>query len=132
MRKTDMREDISLGVIEGRFADIVWAKAPISCVELVRLAAEEMKWKRTTTYTVIKKLCDKELFTKDDNGIVTALVSREEYLSRQGEQLVDRAYGGSLPMFIAGFVNHRKLSQKDIDEIKKMLDDAEEAERGEK
>lgn len=120
-----MREDISLGVIEGRFADIVWKRAPISCTELVKIAAEEMKWKRTTTYTVIKKLCEKKLFSKDDKGIVSALVSREQFLSAKGEQLVDQAYGGSLPLFIAGFVNHRKLTQKDIDEIRKLLDNSE-------
>ena len=116
-----MNHDITLGVIEGRFADIVWEKAPISSSDLVKLAAEKMNWKRTTTHTVIKKLCEKGLFKRDSEGIVSVLITREEFHALQGKQVVNDAYGGSLPMFVAGFVNHQKLSQKEIDEIIRIM-----------
>lgn len=116
-----MQREVTLGMIEGRFAEIIWNRAPISSSELVKIAAKEMNWKRTTTHTVIKKLCDKKLFQKDDKGMVTVLVSKEDFYTGQGKHLVDVGYKGSLPLFIAGFVKRQGISQKEIDEIIKML-----------
>lgn len=106
-----------LGKIEGEFADMIWANAPVSSSQLVQLAKEKFDWKRTTTHTVIRRLCGKGLFQRDEFGIVTPLISKEEFCARQSEQFVDTVYGGSLPMFVSGFVQREKLSDSDIEEI---------------
>lgn len=87
-----------LGAVESRFADIVWAHAPLASRELARLCEQELGWKRTTTYNVLRKLCERGLF-QNDGGTVRALVSREAFYCSQGEALVDSAFGGSLPHF---------------------------------
>ena len=110
-----------LGEIEGRFADMVWEKEPVSSSELVHLAGEEFHWKRTTTHNVIRRLCDKGLFQRDENGIVSALVSKSDYRAKQSEKFVDIVYQGSLPMFVSGFVKARKLTDEDIREIMELL-----------
>ena len=106
-----------LGEVEGRFADIIWAKEPISSSELVKIGADEFGWKRTTTHNVIRRLCDKGLFCRNESGIVTATLTKEEYRSQQTSSFVDRLCGGSLPMFVSGFVKQRKLSEDEISEI---------------
>ncbi|MBO4325577.1 MAG: BlaI/MecI/CopY family transcriptional regulator [Lachnospiraceae bacterium] len=118
-----MNNGMELGVVEGRFAEIIWEHAPVSSSDLVKLALERLNWKRTTTHTVISKLCDKKLFARDENGIITVLVSKEEYNMRRADQLINNAYGGSLPMFISGFVKQHKLSEKEIAEIKRIIED---------
>ena len=110
-----------LGAVESRFADIVWSHAPVSTGELVRLCAGELNWKRTTTYTVLKKLGGQGLF-RLENGTVTALVSREDYYAALGERYVAETFDGSLPAFIAAFTKKRALSRKEIDEIKRLID----------
>lgn len=117
--------DYKLAVVESRFADIVWANAPLTSRELVKLCEAELTWKRTTTYTVLKKLCDRGIFQNQD-GMVTALVSREEFYGLQGKKLVDEAFDGSLPAFLAAFTKRQKLSPKEIAEIRKLIDEAEE------
>ena len=116
-----MQREVTLGTIEGQFADIIWSRAPIFSSELVKIAEKEMNWKRTTTHTVIKKQCDKKLFQRDEKGIVTVLVSKDDFYAGQGKHLVDVGYQGSLPLFIAGFVSRQGITQKEIDEIIKML-----------
>ena len=116
-----MKDYPSLGEMEARFAEIIWNTAPVSSSELVRRAKEELNWARTTTHTVIRKLCEKGLFVRDAEGIVRIVLSRDEYYSGRGRQFVNIAYDGSLPMFIAGFVKKQKLSEKDIDEIIELL-----------
>ena len=95
-------QDIQLGVIEARFADIIWENEPVSSSELVRLCAEEFGWKRSTTFTVLKRLCCKGLF-QNEKGVVSALVSREGYFSLRSRSVVAESFGGSLPAFIAAF-----------------------------
>ena len=113
--------DMFLGEVEGRFADIIWENAPVSSTQLVKIAEQKLQWKRTTTHTVIRRLCEKGIFRKDEFGIVTTLISKEELRARQSNQFVDRVCGGSLPLFVSGFVRNRKLSDADIEEIIAML-----------
>ena len=113
-----------LGAVESRFADIVWAHAPLASRALARLCEQELGWKRTTTYNVLRKLCERGLF-QNDGGTVRALVSRETFYCSQGEALVDSAFGGSLPAFLAAFTKRRALSRGEIEEIQRMIDEAE-------
>ena len=116
--------DCRLGVVEARFADIVWQNAPLTTAELVKHCAAELDWKRTTTYTVLKKLSEKGLFQLE-NGLVTVKINREEYASLQSEQYVEEAFAGSLPAFLAAFTRRKSLSPDEIAQIRKMIDDAE-------
>ena len=115
---------LSLGVIEAQFAQIIWQNAPISSTELVVLAQEALGWKKSTTYTVLKRLCEKGIF-RNESGTVTSLLSREEYRRRQSQKFLDDTCGGSLPAFIAAFTKRGGLSRSDLDEIRKMLDEYE-------
>ena len=116
--------DGKLGAVEARFADLVWENAPIASRELARLCEKELGWKRTTTYNVLRKLCDRGLFF-NDGGIVKAKLSRESFYCAQGETLVDEAFGGSLPAFFAAFTKRRALNREEIQEIQRMIDEAE-------
>ena len=113
--------DISLGEIESRFAGIIWEKAPLNTAELVKICAERFGWKRTTTYTVLKRLCDKGLF-RVENSVITVVVSREKFCSERSRRVVEESFGGSLPAFIAAFAAGRPLSEKEIAEIREMID----------
>ncbi len=115
-------KDYSLGVIEARFADIIWDNAPLKTSEMVKLAEAELGWKRTTTYTVLKKLSERGLF-ENDEGIVKVCMSKEEFYARQSENYVEQSFGGSLPGFLAAFSSRRKLGSKEIEEIKKIIED---------
>lgn len=111
-----------MGVVESRFADLVWEHEPIGSGDLVRLAGEELNWKKSTTYTVIKKLCDKGIF-KNESSVVTSAISREQYLARQSRQFVEDTFAGSLPGFLAAFTKEETLSQEEIAQIQKLIDD---------
>ena len=113
--------DYHLGEIESIFADIIWSNAPLTSRQLAVLAEERLRWKRTTTYTVLKRLCDRGLF-QNQGGTVTALVSREEFYARQSEQYVQDAFQGSLPAFLAAFGSRKRLNDAEIDEIQKLID----------
>lgn len=113
--------DIELAAVQERFADIVWANEPISSGDLVRVCEKELNWKKPTTYTVLRKLCEKGLL-KNEGGVVSSLMSREEFYSKKSEQIIDDSYNGSLPAFIAAFTSHKKLSKKEVDEIQRMID----------
>lgn len=117
--------EYKLGVVESRFADIVWANAPLSTAELVKRCEAELQWKRTTTYTVLKKLGEKGLFRLQD-GVVTALLSREEYYAAQSEKFVEETFEGSLPAFLAAFTKRKQLSAREVAEIRAMIDSYEE------
>ena len=117
--------EVKLGMVEARFADIVWQHAPVSTKELVALCETELNWKRTTTYTVLKKLGEKGIFQLRD-GIVTALISREDYYAAQSERFVSETFDGSLPAFFAAFTKRKAISEKDLKEIRRMLDAFEE------
>ena len=112
--------EYKLGEIETIFADIIWDNEPVSSRRLTELAEERLNWKRTTTYTILKRLCDRELF-QNEGGKVTSLVSREEFYARRSEQFVEDTFQGSLPAFLAAFGSRKKLSDAEIDELQKVI-----------
>ena len=113
--------EYKLGEVESVFADIIWNNEPLSSRRLAELAEARLNWKRTTTYTILKRLCDRELF-QNNNGTVTSRISREEFFARQSEQFVDDTFQGSLPAFLAAFGSRKKLSDQEIDELQKIID----------
>ena len=113
-------DDFRLGTVEAKFADIVWSHAPVSTSELTALCAEQLSWKRTTTYTVLKRLGDKGLF-KTENSIVTALLSRDEFYAGQSRQIVDENYGGSISAFIAAYASGSRLDERELSEIRRII-----------
>lgn len=117
--------ELQMGPIESRFADIIWNNEPISSSELAKKSEAELTWKKTTSYTVLKRLCDKGIFI-NNRGTVTSLISREQFYSMQSAQYVEEMFDGSLPAFIAAFTKQKKLSSKEIAEIQKMIEEAEE------
>ena len=117
--------EMKLGIVETQFADIIWENEPLPSGELVKLCAEKLEWKKSTTYTVLKKLCDRGIFQNVD-GVVIAVLSKQEFAAAQSEQFVEETFGGSLPAFIAAFASSKQLSVDEIKEIRKMMDSFEE------
>ena len=115
-------DDFRLGVVETRFAELIWENEPVSSGDLVKLCARKLEWKKSTTYTVLKKLCEKGLF-QNVNGVVTSLLSHKEFQSRQSKRFVDDTFSGSLPAFIAAFAENDGLSDNDISEIRQMIEE---------
>lgn len=115
--------DWKLGAVETRFAELIWANEPLPSGALVKLCEKELSWKKPTTYTVLRKLCEKGLF-KNENGVVTSLLSHEDFRANQGEQFVSETYGGSLPAFLAAFTARRGLSEAEAAEIQVLIDKA--------
>ncbi len=115
--------EIQLGTVEARFADIIWEREPVTSSELIKLAAAELAWKRTTTHTVLRRLCDKGLF-QNNNGMVTSLLSRQEFYARHSKKYVDETFSGSLPAFLAAFTSEKKLTAEEIAEIRELIDKA--------
>ena len=113
--------EIRLGAVETRFAELIWDNAPLGSGELVKLCEKELHWKKPTTYTVLRKLCEKGLLQNRD-GVVTSLVSREEFYSRKSEQVLEASYRGSLPAFVAAFVSRNRLTAEEAGEIQKLID----------
>ena len=113
--------DLTMGPVENRFAQLIWNNEPITAAQLAKLADAELKWKKTTAYTALKRLCDKGIF-RNEGGTVTAVLSREEYQARQSRKFLDDTCGGSIPTFLAAFTKKRELSKKDLDDIRNMLD----------
>ncbi len=118
-------EEYSLGTIEGRFADIIWEKEPISTNELIKICEQEFGWKRTTTYTVLKRLSQKGIF-QNNRGTVSSLLSKQDFYARQSEQYVENSFGGSLPGFLAAFTRRKKLSKEEIENLKKIIENCNE------
>ena len=116
-------DNISMGFVESRFADLIWENAPISSRELSVICEKELNWKRPTTYNVLRKLCEKGLFI-NDGGTVRERISREDYQAMRGEQFVEESYSGSLPAFIAAFTKRRKLSMEEVSEIQRLIDES--------
>lgn len=113
--------DLELGAVQERFADIVWANEPITSGELVKLCEKELNWKKPTTYTVLRKLCEKGLL-QNVNGIVKSLISKEAFYSAKSRQIIEESYNGSLPSFVAAFISGKKLTEKEAEEIQRMID----------
>lgn len=119
-------EQYKLGEMEQRFADIIWENEPVSSRTLTEMCQKEFSWKRTTTYTMLKRLCERDIF-KNDNGMVSSLMTKNEFGAAQGEQFLDEAFNGSLPQFLAAFSKRKKLSSKEIKEIQNLIDTHKEA-----
>ena len=116
-----MMGDMRLGAIEAKFADLIWSNEPLSSAELVKLAAQELDWKKSTTYTVLRRLCEKGIFQNED-GTVTSKLSKSEFSAVQSEQFVDETFDGSLPAFLAAFTTRKALTAAEIAEIQQMID----------
>ena len=114
-------KDLELGAVQERFADIVWAHEPISSGELVKLCEKELNWKKPTTYTVLRKLCEKGLL-QNENSVVTSRMSREEFYASKSEQIVEESFSGSLPAFVASFIARKSLTAQEAEEIQRMID----------
>lgn len=110
-----------MGTVESQFAEIIWEQEPVASGELVKLAGEKLDWKKSTTYTVLRKLCDKGIF-KNEDSIVTSILNREQYYGRQSKQFVSETFSGSLPHFIAAFAGEEKLTKKEIDSLKALVE----------
>lgn len=113
--------DLKIGSAEAKFADLIWENEPIASGELAKLAFTAFGWKKTTAFTVLKRLCERDLF-QNQNGIVTSLIPRDAFYSRHSQQYVENAFGGSLPAFLAAFSSGKKLTDKEIEELKALID----------
>ncbi len=116
---------MKLGAVEARFADLIWKGEPLSSGELAAQAARELAWKKSTTYTVLRRLCDRGIF-QNREGIVTALISREEFYALQSEQYVNETFEGSLPAFVAAFTRRNALSAEDAQKLLELIAQAKE------
>ena len=118
-------DELRLGLVESQFAEIIWQNEPLPSRELVRLCEDELNWKKSTTYTVLKKLCDRGIF-KNLGGTVSSVLSRSDFYSLQSEKYVADSFGGSLPAFIAAFTARKTLTSEEIAEIQRMIESAKE------
>lgn len=112
--------EYKLGKIEMRFADIIWKHEPLSSGVLVKLCEQELDWKKSTTYTILRRVCERGLF-QNEAGTVTSLVSKEEFFSMQSEKFVEDTFAGSLPKFLAAFTRRKKLSEKEIARLQEII-----------
>ena len=117
--------DLHLGVVEARFADLIWENAPISSSALVELAGEALSWKKSTTYTVLKRLCEKGLFV-NDHSTVRVVISKEEFRILRGEELIRQEFDGSLPAFFAAFSKRQSLTKEEKAQLVALLTEDEE------
>ena len=117
--------ELQMGANESKFADIIWEKEPITASELARHGLVVMNWKKTTCYTVLKRLCDKGIF-QNEKGMVTSLVSRQDFYAMQSEKFVEETFEGSLPAFLAAFTTRKALTAQEIAQIRAMIDGIEE------
>ena len=114
--------DYSLGAIERRFAEMIWEHEPVAAGQLVKLCEQELAWKKSTTYTVLRRLCERGLF-QNEHGTVTSKISRAEFDARHTEEFVEEHFDGSLPRFLAAFTQRKKLSEQEIAALQKLIDD---------
>lgn len=114
-------EQMELGEVQERFARLVWANAPIPSGELVKLCKQELSWKKPTTYTVLRKLCERGLF-ENVNGVVEVRVSQEAFYAAKSEQFVESTFNGSLPAFLTAFTARKGLSAEEADQIIRMIE----------
>ena len=110
---------------EERLAELIWANEPINSPDLVKLCEVEFQWKKSTTYTMLRRLEDKKIF-KNNNSIVISLIKRDDFYGEQSKNFVDETFGGSLPKFIAAFTRGKKLSHKEVEELQKLIQDHKE------
>lgn len=117
--------DYQMGAVESKFADIIWENEPISSTELSKRSEEILKWKKSTAYTVLKRLCDKGIF-QNNKGTVTSLISKQDFYSMQSEKFVEETFEGSLPAFLAAFTARKNLTPDEVAQLRKMIDEYEE------
>lgn len=117
--------DLQMGAIESRFADIIWQNEPISSAELARQSGEILKWKKTTSFTVLKRLCEKGIF-QNNKGTVTSVISRDEFYSVQSERFVEETFDGSLPAFLSAFTARKNLKPEEAACLRRMVEEYEE------
>ncbi len=110
-----------MGMLESRFADIIWNNEPLASRQLIEMAEKELSWKSSTSYTVLKRLCDRGIF-QNQKGTVSSLISREEFYAMQSRRFVEETFDGSLPAFLAAFGHRQKLSDAEVEELKKVID----------
>ena len=110
-----------LGAVEARFAELIWENEPLPSNRLAKLAEQELGWKKSTTYTILKRLCERGLF-QNEGRQVSSLVSREEFQAAQSEQFVEEAFGGSLPAFVAAFGSRRRLTDSELHELERLVE----------
>jgi predicted transcriptional regulator len=115
-----------LAETEEKFAELIWQNEPIGSGNLVKLSENEMNWKKSTTYTVLKKLCEKGIF-QNENTVVSSLISKDEYHAKQSIRFVEDTFGGSLPKFLTAFIGGKKLSNHQAEELKRLIDQHKEA-----
>jgi len=113
--------EIKLGEIESRFANIIWTNEPLTSGELAKMAEKELGWKESTSYTILKRLCDRGLF-QNVKRTVTSLISKEEFYSMQSEKFVEDTFEGSLPAFLAAFSKRKKYTNEEIEKMKQIID----------
>lgn len=113
--------DKKMGLLESKFADFIWNNEPIASGQLVRMAEKELSWKSTTSYTVLKRLCERGIF-QNQGGTVTSLISRDEYYALQSERFVEETFDGSLPAFLAAFGSRKRMSDAEVEDLKKIID----------
>ena len=118
--------DFSLGEQETRFANLIWDNAPINSTGLVKLADEVMRWKKSTTYTMLRRLCERGLF-KNENATVSVVLTRDQFYGGQSRKYVEDTFGGSLPRFITSFTGGKGLSDKQADELMRLIDEHQRA-----
>lgn len=111
-----------LGEVESAFAALIWDNEPLSSSRLVELCRERLEWKKSTTYTVLRRLCERGIF-RNEGGTVTSLISREEFAARQSEEFVEQAFDGSLPKFLAAFASRKKLSAEEVEQLQRLIDE---------
>ncbi|MBQ9132082.1 MAG: BlaI/MecI/CopY family transcriptional regulator [Clostridia bacterium] len=119
-----MMKNIQLGDAEAQFANLVWEHEPVTSTQLVTLAAQALGWKKSTTYTVLRRLCEKNLM-KNEDAVVTSCVSKSEYLADQSRQFVEEHFGGSIPMFLVSFREKQDLSEEDWALLRRMVEEHE-------
>ncbi|MEK5236924.1 BlaI/MecI/CopY family transcriptional regulator [Paenibacillus sp. FSL L8-0470] len=118
-------DKIRLTEMETKFADLIWSHEPVPSGDLVKLCESELNWKKSTTYTMLKRLESKGIF-KNNEGVVAALISKDDFSAQQSKQFVEETFQGSLPKFLAAFTRSRKLSDTEIDEFLKLIQDHKE------
>ena len=113
--------EYKLGEVEMKFAEIIWENEPLSSGQLVKLCEDKLQWKKSTTYTILRRVCERGLF-KNEEGMVSSNVTKQEFLSNKTEQFIEETFQGSLPGFIAAFTSNRKLSDEEVEELKKLIE----------
>jgi len=118
-------DELKLGVVESRFADLIWKNEPLHSRELVQLCQQELNWKKPTTYTVLRKLCERGIF-QNVEGMVSSVISRSDFYAMQSEKFVEDTFSGSLPAFLAAFTARKALTSEEIAEIRALIDHCQE------